>query len=68
MTIQELHEIAEAQGTIGLMHARECLEDEATQVGRDALKELFDELDRLEQVAFEEEGKAAEAEWKSQQG
>lgn len=48
-TIETLHEIA---ATHGLRHARFCLEQDATQVGRDTLAELFAEMDRLDFAAF----------------
>jgi hypothetical protein len=45
MTIEELTEIGAHSG---LAHARFCLEQEATQVGRDNLKPLFELLEQWE--------------------
>jgi hypothetical protein len=50
MTLELLRQIATESG---LRHARVCLEDEATQVGREPLAALFAELDRWENAAYE---------------
>jgi hypothetical protein len=45
MTIAELKEIAASSG---IAHARFCLEQEATQVGSDTLKDVFEALNEME--------------------
>ena len=49
MTIRELRSLAKQQG---LEHARFCLEQNATQVGRGRLNREFAELDHLETARF----------------
>jgi len=44
-----VHQIAAESG---LVHARFCLEQEATQAGRDTLKAEFAELARMEDAAL----------------
>ncbi len=45
LTIETLREIAQESG---LSHARFCTEQEATQRGRDNMRDIFTELERLE--------------------
>jgi hypothetical protein len=49
MTVAELKEIAASSG---IAHARFCLEQEATQVGEDALDDVFAALIKMEQDEF----------------
>jgi hypothetical protein len=46
-TVETLHEIADAEG---LAHARFCVEQAATQIGRDAMADVFAELARMERA------------------
>jgi hypothetical protein len=49
MTIAELKEISASSG---IAHARFCLEQEASQVGREALDDVFAALCEMEQDEF----------------
>jgi hypothetical protein len=47
LTVEDVREIAAASG---LSHAEFCVEQEATQIGREAAEPLFAELARLQQA------------------
>jgi len=51
MTIADLRQIAAESG---LSHAEFCLEQHASQVGRDACDDLYAELARLQAEAWED--------------
>ena len=62
-TIDDLHEIAAESG---LAHARFCLEQSATQEGREALAKVFAELAGMEDIEADKEAEVAEKGYRPQ--